>query len=78
MKKFLKGFGIFFFSFGFIVYTIMFFTEAPELRPVFIMMDVIMGVLPVPASAKKKAKTEGTQNRTHHSGSFQSEPGSGY
>lgn len=43
MKKFLKGFGIFFFSFGFIVYTIMFFTEAPELRPVFIIMDVIMG-----------------------------------
>ncbi len=79
MKKFLKGFGIFFFSFGFIVYTIMFFTEAPELRPVFIIMDVIMGVLPVPASAKKKAKTEGpTQNRTRRSGSFQSEPGTGY
>lgn len=55
MKKFLKGFGIFFFSSGFIVYTIMFFTEAPELRPVFIMMDVIMGVLSIPASAKKKA-----------------------
>lgn len=55
------------------------FTEAPELRPVFIIMDVIMGVLPVPASAKKKAKTEGpTQNRTHRSGSFQSEPGTGY
>ena len=37
------------------------------------------GVLPVPTSAKKKAKTEGpTQNRTRRSGSFQSEPGTGY
>ena len=79
MKKFLKGFGIFFFSFGFIVYTIMFFTEAPELRPVFIMMDVIMGFFLFLLLRKKKAKTEGpTQNRTHRSGSFQSEPGTGY
>lgn len=56
MKKFLKGFGIFFFSFGFIVYTIMFFTEAPELRPVFIMMDVIMGFFLFLLLRKRKAK----------------------
>lgn len=56
MKKFLKGFGIFFFSFGFIVYTIMFFTEAPELRPVFIMMDVIMGFFLFLLLRKRKPK----------------------
>ena len=37
------------------------------------------GVLPVPTSAKKKAKTEGpTHNRSHRSGSFQSKPGTDY
>lgn len=56
MKKFLKGFGIFFFSFGFIVYTIMFFTEAPELRPVFIIMDVIMGFFLFLLLRKRKPK----------------------
>ena len=57
----------------------MFFTEAPELRPVFIIMDVIMGFFLFLLLTKKKAKTEGpTQNRTHRSGSFQSEPGTGY
>lgn len=67
MKKFLKGFGIFFFSFGFIVYTIMFFTEASELRPVFIITDVIMGFFlflllrkPKPAKQKAPPKTEPT------------------
>lgn len=56
MKKFLKGFGIFFFSFGFIVYTIMFFTEASELRPVFIIMDVIMGFFLFLLLRKRKPK----------------------
>mgnify|MGYP006914991313 CR=1 FL=1 len=79
MKKFLKGFGIFFFSFGFIVYTIMFFTEAPELRPVFIIMDVIMGFFLFLLLRKRKPKQKApTQNRTRRSGSFQSEPGTGY
>lgn len=45
----------------------MFFTEAPELRPVFIMMDVIMGFFlflllrkPKPAKQKAPPKTEPT------------------
>ena len=33
MKKFLKGFGIFFFSFGFIVYTIMFLRKRQNSAP---------------------------------------------
>lgn len=56
MKKFLKGFGIFFFGSGLIVYTVMFFTESPELRPVFIMMDVIMGFFLFLLLRKKKPK----------------------
>lgn len=43
MKKFLKGFGVFFFSFGIFVYSIMFFMEDPSLRPAFALMDVLFG-----------------------------------
>ena len=56
MKKFLKGLGVLFFGSGLIVYTIMFFMEAPELRPVFIMTDVIMGFFLFLLLRKKKPK----------------------
>ena len=56
MKKFLKGLGVLFFGSGLIVYTIMFFMETPELRPVFIMMDVIMGFFLFLLLRKKKPK----------------------
>lgn len=45
MKKLLKGIFASFFGFGIIVYTIMFFTEAPELRPVFVIMDLIFAFI---------------------------------
>lgn len=43
IKKVLKGFGIFFLSFGIIEYTIMFFTEDPSLRFTFVLMDILFG-----------------------------------
>lgn len=70
MKKFLKGLGVLFFGSGLIVYTIMFFMEAPELRPVFIMMDVIMGFFLFLLLRKKKPKqTSLTRPASHSSAS---------
>lgn len=40
MKKFLKGFGIFFFSSGIVVYTIGMFEE-PDIFPIFLIMDLL-------------------------------------
>lgn len=40
MKRFLKGFGVFFLSLGIIVYTVCMFEE-PDLIPVFLIMDLL-------------------------------------
>lgn len=55
MKKFLKGFAVFFFGMGIIVYTSMAFTE-PDLAPVFIVMDVIFAFILFLILRKKKPK----------------------
>lgn len=55
MKKFLKGFAVFFFGMGIIVYTSMAFTE-PNLTPVFIVMDVIFAFILFLILRKKKLK----------------------
>lgn len=55
MKKFLKGFAIFFFSLGIIVYTGLAFTE-PDFLPVFIIMDVIFAFILFLLLRKKKPK----------------------
>ena len=51
----------------------------PNLLPVFVLMDAICALILFPKAKTKTGQTEGpTQNRTHRSGSFQSEPGMGY
>jgi Ca2+/Na+ antiporter len=81
MKKFLKGVVGYFLGTAMFVYTACIFME-PNLLPVFVLMDAICALILFLIFRKRKpkpAKTEGpTQNRTHRSGSFQSEPGTGY
>ena len=72
MKKFLKGVVGYFLGTAMFVYTACIFME-PNLLPVF---DFISDF---PKAKTKTGQTEGpAQNRTHRSGSFQSEPGTGY
>lgn len=57
MKKFLKGFAVFFFSMGIIVYTSCLFME-PDFFPLFIFMDLICAFILFLLLRKKKPKKQ--------------------